>query len=163
MNLDLNRYNTSKHPFFTKLIAVVLYFIEYLIVLPFLIFVWFTVFATFLILLSDSLQIQTILFLSVTIIAAIRMISYIPKNGNEVAQEVAKIIPYTLLAVFVLDPQFFEFSRVLNHLVQLPALYNNVITYISFIFVLEVILRFFDLIFSAFGLNDEEEKDQKTN
>ncbi len=160
INLNLNKYNTSEHPFFTKLLAGVLYFLEYIIVLPFLIFLWFAAFASFLILLSDSLEIQTILFLSVTIIAAIRMTSYIPKHGNDVAQEIAKVIPYTLLAVFILDPQFFEFSRVINHFSQLPSLYSNIITYLSFIFILEIILRFFDLIFTAFGLNDEPENEE---
>ncbi len=160
IRLNLNKYNTSEHPFFTKMFAGFLYFIEYIIILPFLIFIWFAVFASFLILLSENLEIQTILFLSVTIIAAIRMVSYIPKNGNNIAQEIAKVIPYTLLGVFILDPNFFEFSRVLRHISTLPSLYTNILNYLSFIFLLEVILRFFDLIFTAFGLTDEEPEEQ---
>lgn len=157
IRLNLGKYNTSEHPFFTKVLAGILYFLEYIIVLPFLIFMWFAGFATFLILLSESLEIETILFLSVTIIAAIRMTSYIPKTGNAIAQEIAKIVPYTLLGVFILNPGFFEFSRVVSHFTTIPSLYANIIRYLSFIFLMEVVLRFFDLVFNALGLNDEEE------
>lgn len=156
LHLNLSKYNTSDHPFFAKFLAGFLYFLEYIIILPFLIFIWFIGFASFLILLSENLEINTILFLSVTVIASIRMLSYIPKTGNAIAQEVAKVIPYTLLGVFILNPNFFEFSRVIGHFSTLPSLYSNIITYLSFIFLLEMILRFFDLIFTAFGLNDDE-------
>ena len=45
---NLNQYNKSEHPFFSKLIAGILYLIEYIIILPFLIFFWFTIFTLFL-------------------------------------------------------------------------------------------------------------------
>lgn len=161
IELNLNQYNQAKHPFFIKFLAGFLYLVEYIIILPFIVFVWLAGFASFLIILSD-LEIQTILFLSVTIISAIRMTSYIPKHGEEIAKEIAKIIPYTLLAVFILNPNFFDFARVLSHLGQLPTLYSNIILYILFIFGLELILRIFDLIFRAVGLHDEknEENDE---
>ena len=158
IELNLNQYNQAKHPFFIKFLAGFLYLVEYIIVLPFIVFIWFAGFASFLILLSD-LEIQTILFLSVTIISAIRMTSYIPKHGEEIAKEIAKILPYTLLAVFILNPNFFDFARVLNHLGQLPTLYSNIVLYISFIFGLELILIIFDLIFRAIGLHDEKNEE----
>ena len=154
IELNLNQYNQAKHPFFIKFLAGFLYLVEYIIILPFIVFVWLAGFASFLIILSD-LEIQTILFLSVTIISAIRMTSYIPKHGKEIA----KIIPYTLLAVFILNPNFFDFARVLSHLGQLPTLYSNIVLYISFIFGLELILRIFDLIFRAVGLHDEKNEE----
>jgi len=160
IELNLNQYNQAKHPFFIKFLAVFLYLIEYIIVLPFVVFIWFAGFASFLILLSNNLEIQTILFLSVTIISAIRMTSYIPKHGEEISSEIAKILPYTLLAVLILDPNFFDFSRVLNHFGQLPALYSNILLYVSFIFGLELILRIFDLIFRAVGLHDEKTEEE---
>ena len=89
------------------------------------------------------------------------MTSYIPKYGQEVAQEIAKIIPFTLLAVFLLNPQFFDFSRVVGHFAQLPSLFSNILVYLSFIIILEIILRAFDMIFSAFGLHEEIIEDKK--
>jgi membrane protein implicated in regulation of membrane protease activity len=159
IELNLNQYNQAKHPFFIKFLAGFLYLVEYIIILPFIVFIWFAGFASFLILLSNDLEIQTILFLSVTIISAIRMTSYIPKNGEEISKEIAKILPYTLLAVFVLNPSFFDFSRVLDHFGQLPTLFNNILLYVSFIFGLELILRIFDLIFKAMGLHDEKNEE----
>ena len=158
IELNLNQYNQTGHPFLIKFLAGFLYLIEYIIILPFIVFIWLAGFASFMILLSD-LEIQTILFISVTIISAIRMTSYIPKNGEEISKEIAKILPYTLLAVFVLNPDFFDFARVLNQISQLPTLYGNIALYVSFIFGLELILRIFDLIFKALGLHDEKDEE----
>ena len=41
LDLDLNRYNTAEHPTNAKVVAGALYFLEYAIILPFLIFFWF--------------------------------------------------------------------------------------------------------------------------
>ena len=163
IELNLNQYNQSEHPFFTKFLAGFLYLIEYVIILPFIVFVWFAGFASFLILLSNDLDIQTILFLSVTVISAIRMTSYIPKYGEEVSKEIAKILPYTLLAVLILNPNFFDFSQVLSRFGQLTSLYSNIFLYVSFIFGLELILRAFDLAFMAMGLQDEENGESDEN
>jgi hypothetical protein len=160
-DFNLNKYNRSEHPAISKFIAGSFYLLEYIIILPFLVFIWFAGFSIFLILLSNNLDIQTILFLSVTIIGAIRMTSYIPKEGEKIAKEIAKIIPYTLLAVFILDPNFFDFSRVISHFSQLPSLFKNILIYISFIFSLELVLRFFELFFKFLGLHDEEENEEE--
>lgn len=158
--LNLKKYNTSEHPLIAKLFAGIFYFIENIVILPFIIFIGFAAFASFLILLSSELEIQTILFLSVTIVGAIRMMSYIPKYGENIAQEVAKIIPLTLLSVFILNPGFFDFSRIVEQIGKLPLVYTNILIYLSFIIILELILRFFDLIFAALGLHDEESEEE---
>ena len=55
LELDLNQYNQSSDPFLLKLFAGFFYFIEYIIVLPFLILFWFTIFSVFLIFLTEQL------------------------------------------------------------------------------------------------------------
>ena len=77
-NLNLNKYNTAKHPSIAKLIAGFFYLLEYIILLPVIIFFWFSTFTIFLIFLTEDLKLIAILTISVTIIAAIRMCSYIP-------------------------------------------------------------------------------------
>ena len=39
--LNLKKYNSSKHPFFTKLLAGTFFTIEYVLVAPIVIFLWF--------------------------------------------------------------------------------------------------------------------------
>ena len=56
IGLDLSRYNKAKHPVLVKLVAAGLYFIEYILILPFLIFLWFAFFTVFLILLTENIK-----------------------------------------------------------------------------------------------------------
>lgn len=153
IELNLNKYNISEHPVIVKLLAVIFYFIEYIIVLPFLIFFWFSVFTLFLIFLSESSEINSILVISATIIAAIRMTSY---YKEDLAKDLAKLLPFTLLAISILNPNFFSIDRILGHLSEIPSLFSQIISYLLFIVLLEVILRFFDFIFSLFNLEEVE-------
>lgn len=155
--LNLNQYNKSSHPFVTKLVAGGFYLLEYIIILPFLIFFWFAVFTIFLILLTDELTIEAILTIAVTIIAAIRMTSYIPKYGENLAREIAKLLPFTLLAVSLLGSGFFNVERVISQLTAIPALFGQIINFLAFIVALEVLLRFFDFLFSLLGFEDPVE------
>jgi len=156
LKLDLRKYNRSEHPFFTKLIAGVLYFIEYIIILPFITFFWFAVFALFFILLTENLEMQRLLLISATIVAAIRMAAY---YKEDLSKDIAKLLPFTLLAISILGTSdFFSMDRVFSQLSQIPAFFSQIVTYLIFIVLLEIVLRFFDFIFSLFGLENPEEE-----
>jgi len=152
LNLDLNKYNTTAHPVIAKIIAVALYFLEYIIILPFLIFFWFSVFGISLTIFTD-LQIGTILVISTVIVAAIRITSY---SSEDTAKELAKLLPLNLLAISLLAPGFFEFERILNNINQIPGFLSQIFYYLGFIIALEIILRLFYFIFSMFGSESEE-------
>lgn len=159
LGLNLNeKYHPNKTNFFTRVIAGIIYFIEYALILPLLVFVIFTVFTFFLIMLSQAQEISQILLISATVIAVIRITSY---YKEELSQEIAKILPFMLLAVAVLNPdtliksQYLE--RIINHLSVIPSFINQIGNYLFFIIGIELILMFFDTIFSLLGVNDEDE------
>jgi len=158
LELDLNKYNTSSDPFFMKLFAGLFYFLEYIIILPFLILFWFSAFSIFLIFLTGELEIASLLIISATIIAAIRMTSY---YKEDLARDIAKLFPFTLLAVTILTPKFFNIERIFNQFSLLPNFFGNILYYLFFIILLEVILRFFDFIFSLFGIEEPEKIQEK--
>lgn len=151
LNLDLNQYNTAEHPTNAKLVAIGLYFLEYIIIMPALIFLWFSVFGISLTIFTD-LDIGTILVISTVVVAAIRITAY---SNEAIAREVAKLLPLTLLAISLLIPGFFEFERVLNNINQIPDFLSQIFYYLGFIILVEVILRFFEFIFSLFGLESD--------
>lgn len=157
LGLNLNQYNKSSFPLLTKLIAGAFFFLEYIIILPFLIFFWYAIFALFLIFLTDNLDINSILLLSAVIVSAIRMTSYIPNYGEKLASDLAKLLPFTLLAVSLLNPGFFNFENTLAQFGQLPEFFSQITSYLIFIITLEVILRFFDFVLSLFNLEDDTE------
>ena len=162
-DLNLNKYNKAEHPLTIKIIAAFFYLLEYIVLLPFLIFFWFAVFTLFLILLNQDVAVSTLLTLSVSIIAAIRMTTYIPRYGENLAKEIAKVFPLTLLVVSLVTKGFFNFERVIGQLSEIPTFLSQILHYLLFIIILEVILRFFEFVFSITGLEDEEEekKDEK--
>lgn len=151
LGLNLNKYNKSKHPLLTKILAGTLYLVEYIIILPFLIFFWFSIFTIFLIFLTENLDVHSLLIISATIIAAIRMTSY---YNEDLSKDVAKLLPFTLLAISILNPNFFSIERIFNHISELPKFFNQIMIYLAFIIILEIILRLFDFIFSLFNIEE---------
>ena len=151
LGLNLNKYNKSEHPFFAKLFAGLLYFVEYILILPFLIFFWFVIFAIFLILITEGIEVSAILIIATIIVAAIRMTSY---YSEDLSKDLAKMLPFTLLAVAITKPGFFNFTQIITHLQKVPSVFGQIITYLSFIIFLEKILRALDFTISLFGLEE---------
>ena len=150
LKLNLNRYNTAKDPSKAKLIAGVFYFIEYIIILPILIFFWFAVFTLLLVIMTRDLGSTSIIFVAAVIVAAIRVTSYIPKYGETVSSEVAKIVPLTLLAIGITDPAFFNSEAIIQQISSIPEVFSQMQFFILFIIVLELTLRLFTFIYSLF-------------
>ena len=153
--LDLNKYNKSKHRTVEKILAGLLYFVEYIIIIPFLMFFWFAVLTFFLLLLTVNIEINTILIISALVISAIRMTSY---YKEDLSRELAKLLPFNLIAIAMLTPGFFDLERIIGNFSNLSGFFGNVIIYLLFMIVLEIVLRFFDFIFSLFGLEEEGEE-----
>jgi len=157
LQLNLNKYNKSQHPGLAKLIAAMFYLLEYIIILPFLIFFWFAVFTLLLIILTESLDVGALLIVSATIIAAIRMTSY---YNEDLSKDLAKMLPFTLLAVSILSLGFFNVERIFTNFGQIPDFFGNIMYYLLFIVLLEIILRVFYFLFSIIGVHDEPEEEE---
>lgn len=158
IQLNLAQYNSSTHPLLEKFFAVILYSLEYLIILPFLVLFWFTIFSLFLLLLSSETQtIQQILLVSAAIIASTRISSYI---SEDLSKDLAKILPFTILAAYLLNPDFFNLNNILGKILGIPALFNQILSFLAFIFLIEFLLRslysIVDLVY--FSKSEELEK-----
>ncbi|MBU2104202.1 MAG: hypothetical protein KKF67_00285 [Nanoarchaeota archaeon] len=156
LNLGLSKYNKAVNPLSERILAGFLYFIEYIIIIPFVIVLVLAFFMFFLIVLSPNINTLQILLISSIIIAAIRMTSYY-KEG--LSQEISKILPLILLATFVINPAFISsayFEKIILNISQIPGILSQAGIYLLFIVILEAILRFFDFIFSLMGVNTPE-------
>src|SRR3989344_5155327 len=150
IRLNLNKYNRTNHPILTKIIAGLLYFLEYVIIMPILIFFWFLIFAILLIFISRGMEPASIILLAAITIAVLRIVSYIPKYGESASAETAKIIPFTLLAVGLTEPLFFNSEEVIARVSDIPQLFQGISPYIFFIVAIELILRSLNFIVSIF-------------
>ena len=124
----------------SKFLGGLLYVLEYILLFPLFTFFWFVVFAALLTFLVKQQAVQNILLISVAIIAAIRMCAYYNEN---LAQDLAKMLPFALLGVFVVELSFFSFSQSVGMLKQLFDLWDLMIYYLIFVVVLEILLRMF--------------------
>lgn len=149
IKLNLNQYNYSEHPVLEKVAAVILYIIEYLVILPFLIVFWFSIFSILLLVLSKSQNTLQILLISAAIIASIRITSYI---NEDLSKDIAKILPFTVLAQLILIYDLIDSNTILNKIITIPNLFNNIIIFIIFIFAVEFIFRISYLIYNFTSL-----------
>ena len=158
LGLDLNKYNRTKHPIVTKFIAGVLYLVEYILVAPLIIFLWFGLLTILLIAITEAIPPANIILISGLMIASIRIISY---SSTDLAQDIAKIVPLTLLAMSFLTPNFFSVTRILGTFAEIPGLFGEIGIYLVFIVFLEIILRFFDFIFSLLQIGNKVPKEEE--
>jgi len=110
----------------------------YLVVFPVLSFMAFLVFALMLIFLAKGQTLQQILLISITLISAIRIASY---YHEEIAGDIAKLVPLTLLGVFLVDPTYYSTAVVVERLYALPLQLNLIMRYLLFTVLLEWTLR----------------------
>ena len=142
ISLNLSQYNRVERPLLKKLIATFLYMMEYIIILPALIFFWFGVLALIILVLSESLDIGQVIIVSAAMVASIRILAYYEEG---LSKDMAKMFPFTILAIFLLSPEFFSLERISNNLTLIPNLFSKIIYFLALIIAIEFLLRILDL------------------
>jgi hypothetical protein len=142
----LGKYNKTKHPIGFKVVEGALYFLEYAVILPLIILLWFIVLTILLMLLTER-SVDTLLLISATLIVAIRMTSY---YHHDLSIELAKLVPFTLLATSLVSPEFFSIERVIGQITLIPNVFGHIFYYLFLIVIVEVVLRGFELLSSFF-------------
>jgi small-conductance mechanosensitive channel len=143
LELNLRKYNKVEHPTLNKVFAIVLFIIEYIIILPFITFFWFFIMSIILFFLARDLAPENILLISGGIIGAIRITAY---YNEDLSKDLAKMFPFTILAISLVTPGFFKIGETVAKLGRIDEVLVNVVTYLFMIMVLEFILRILYLI-----------------
>jgi len=152
--LNLNKYKKPNNSPREKVIGWLLYFLEYIIIIPFIIFFWFAIFTFFLMIMTE-IEMATILIISAICISAIRMTAY---YKEDLSKELAIMLTLDLLVFAMLTQGIFNFERIIGNFLQLSVFFNEIIIYLLFIVCIEIILRFLDFVFSLSGLAEESEE-----
>lgn len=144
-SINLEKYNLPqiKHKTIRKTISILAYILKYGFIFPIYIFVWFLVLSLFLLVLSEEITISNILLTSIVVVSATRVISY---YKEELSVDIAKLIPFALLAVALSDPNFFSVETALARLIEIPIMWSQIVHFLIFSIVLEWILRILYLI-----------------
>jgi hypothetical protein len=114
-----------------------LYFLEHIVLVPLLMFFWFAVIAAFMILISD-MDTGTIIMIAAGMVAAVRVTSY---YNESISQDLAKLIPLSLIVVFITDPASITWTEYVSTLESIPNLLETLGYYILVLSPLEFCMR----------------------
>jgi hypothetical protein len=113
-------------------------FLKYTFAFPFVAFLFFAGFSLLLLFLTKNLSIDQVLSTSFAIIVAIRITAY---YNEDLSKDVAKMLPFALLGLFLVDPSYFNWGTINTRISELPEFFTLMAQYILFIVLIEWILR----------------------
>jgi len=116
----------------------VLYVLAYIFLYPVIAFLWFIIMSILLVFLAKEQAVQNVLLISITLITAVRATAY---HSEDLSRDLAKMLPFALLGIFLVDITYFSFDSSINMLVQLPSLWRIMVYYLIFIIAIEFVLR----------------------
>jgi hypothetical protein len=122
----------------SRILKIMMYTLENLILIPIFILIWSAVLAAFIIVLSKGLTTQQILLSSVALVACVRVAAYYSRN---LAEDLGKMIPFTLLALFIFDTRSLAFGQSLEMLDELTGMWLIGLYYLLFVVILEFTMR----------------------
>lgn len=141
--IDLSKYEESRFRWVRAFLHIVMYIIKYLIVFPVFAFFWFAILTLILTFLSKDQSFTDILLMALATVSAIRVTSY---YNEALSTDLAKILPFAVLGIFLIDTSFFTVSDSLDTLLEAEGYMENILYYLAFLILLEFALR---IIFGA--------------
>ncbi|MFH1696407.1 MAG: hypothetical protein ABH854_00680 [Candidatus Diapherotrites archaeon] len=136
--LDMEKYKRTKEGYITKIFNTILGVFKYGLLFPGVVFMWFAGFSILLSLLAKNIDATQILLISATFVASIRLTSY---YTEDLSRDVAKMIPFALLGIAIVDPTFFSLDLFMARLASIPQFIPQVAAYLLFMILLEWVLR----------------------
>jgi len=121
------------------------YVAAYVLLFPFFLFLWFFVYSFFIYFLARSIPTGTVLLISITVITAIRVTAY---YNEDLSRDLGKLLPFSLLAIYLTSPVFFSDTGNFFSLEDLQARFNEIplfsveiIKFIVYAIIVEAFLR----------------------
>lgn len=151
LKLKTDKYYDAYEGAAKKMLRSFFYVLENLVLIPLLVFFWFAVLAVLLLILSKNHDPNTILLTSAAIVAAVRITAYYNEN---LSQDLAKMIPFALLAVFLVDISYFSIADSITVAKQMVSMWKYLVYYLLFVTALEFVLRIVHAIATLFILKE---------
>ena len=136
--LDLSKYEESRYRWVRAFLQVILYTCKYIILFPIFAFLWFGVLTLILAFLSKEQSFAEILQMALATVTAIRVVAY---YDEDLSRDLAKILPFAVLAIFLIDASFFTISDSLDILKEVTDHREIILYYLGFLIAAEFALR----------------------
>ncbi len=136
--LDFSKYEASRFKFVRTVLHFVFYVLRYLILFPFFAFFWFAVLTVILAFLSKGKEFADVLLVALATVGTIRIASY---YNEDLSRDLAKILPFAVLGIFLIDVSFFKIDASLDILKQADDHRETILYYLIALIALEFALR----------------------
>ena len=136
--LDLSKNEESRYPWVRDFFHLVLYGAKYIILFPVFAYFWFAALTLILTLLSKDRSFSDILLIAFATVSAIRLAAY---YNEELSRDMAKILPFAVLAIFLIDASFFKIAESLEALKEANDHRESIFYYLLFLIAVEFALR----------------------
>ena len=136
--LDLSKNQESRYPWVRGFFHLVLYGAKYIILFPVFAYFWFAALTLILTLLSKDRSFSDILLIAFATVSAIRLAAY---YNEELSRDMAKILPFAVLAIFLIDASFFKIAESLEALKEANDHRESIFYYLLFLIAVEFALR----------------------
>ena len=136
--IDVSRYEESKYRAVRVFLQTTLYVAKYLFIFPLVAFVWFATFTVLLSFLAPDRPFSDILLVALAVVGTIRISAYMTED---LSRDLAKILPFAVLGIFIVNVSFFKTSESFEVLRQANDNRESILYYLGFLIVLEFTLR----------------------
>ena len=140
LNLDLSKYDQTMGGKIRAFFRTAAWLIQYALAIPILIGFWTVVMAGILTLLADGDDHARNALIATSVVGSVRILSY---WTEELSRDVAKMLPFAVLGVFLVSSisvEFSEFEELVENRNQLAQSYINSLILLS---ILETVLRIY--------------------
>ena len=145
-NLDFSKYEESSHPALTKTLHLIFYIAKYLLIFPLFAFFWFGVLVVMVAFLSKTKEVEDLLLIAMAVLTSVRVTSY---YTEDLSRDIAKMLPFALLGIFLIDLRYFDLSTSTALLNQVREEWKSIFYYWVFVILLELVLRLTEPYFKA--------------
>ena len=156
--IDFDKYKRSKHTVLRKSISVIKYIIKYIMLFPIFTFFWFIFMTVLLAFLSKDNDILNVLRVSIALVSTVRVTAY---YNEDLSRDLAKMLPFTLLGIFLIDVAYFSQATAISLLNQTLSKLNLIAYYLIFVISLELALRVIYVIGTAMSKSKADGKTPK--
>ncbi|AJF61909.1 TPA: hypothetical protein HA239_02390 [Candidatus Woesearchaeota archaeon] len=153
ISIKLKKPKNNFFAFFVSAWGVVVFIVKSLVIYPLITALWFLILGGFLLFLSKSHEVATVLLISMTVIVVSRITAY---YNEELSKEVAKLVPFVLLGIFIVDTTYFSIETTIEKFMSLPLFTHIIVQYLIAIVLLEFVLSLFHKLRHGFFSEEKE-------
>ncbi len=145
-NLDFSKFEESNVLAVRRTLHIVFYVAKYLLIFPLFAFAWFGALVALIAFLSKTKEVEELLLIAMAVLTAVRVTSY---YTEDLSRDIAKILPFALLGIFLIDISYFDVDASLSLLNRVGEQWRSIFYYWLFIVGLELVLRVSEPYFRA--------------